>query len=143
MINCFSLMQESEYLELLDRAFEKIPEGFHETDRWKIPTVRMEFEGKNTIILNYKEIVESIKRDEKHFIKFLLKEVGTAGGIKGNKAILKGKQKQKTLDRLIKNYCERFVICETCLKPDTIILKDGRHNVLVCQACGTRHPVKL
>ena len=136
-------MSEEEYIKLLDRAFEKIPEGFHETDRWKIPTARLEFEGKNTLIVNFKEIIENIKRDDKHFIKFILQEVGTAGGIKGNKAILKGKQKLSTIDRLIKNYCEKFVICETCLKPDTIIVKEGRSHLLVCHACGTRHPVKL
>ena len=136
-------MSEEEYIKLLDRAFEKIPEGFHETDRWKIPTARLEFEGKNTLIVNFKEIIENLKRDDKHFIKFILQEVGTAGGIKGNKAILKGKQKLSTIDRLIKNYCEKFVICETCLKPDTIIVKEGRSHLLVCHACGTRHPVKL
>jgi len=136
-------MSEEEYIKLLDRAFEKIPEGFHETDRWKIPTARLEFEGKNTLIVNFKEIIENLKRDDKHFIKFILQEVGTAGGIKGNKAILKGKQKLSTIDRLIKNYCEKFVICETCLKPDTVIIKEGRSHLLVCHACGTRHPVKL
>ncbi|QEE14836.1 translation initiation factor IF-2 subunit beta [Promethearchaeum syntrophicum] len=136
-------MSEEEYTKLLDRAFEKIPEGFHETDRWKIPTARLEFEGKNTLIVNFKEIIENLKRDDKHFIKFILQEVGTAGGIKGNKAILKGKQKLSTIDRLIKNYCEKFVICETCLKPDTVIIKEGRSHLLVCHACGTRHPVKL
>ncbi|MHA1476040.1 MAG: translation initiation factor IF-2 subunit beta [Promethearchaeota archaeon] len=134
-------MSEEEYIKLLDRAFEKIPD--HETDRWKIPTARLEFEGKNTLIVNFKEIIENLKRDDKHFIKFILQEVGTAGGIKGNKAILKGKQKLSTIDRLIKNYCEKFVICETCLKPDTIIVKEGRSHLLVCHACGTRHPVKL
>ena len=136
-------MSEEEYIKLLDRAFEKIPDGFHETDRWKIPTARLEFEGKNTLIVNFKEIIENLKRDDKHFIKFILQEVGTAGGIKGNKAILKGKQKLSTIDRLIKNYCEKFVICETCLKPDTVIVKEGRSHLLVCHACGTRHPVKL
>jgi len=136
-------MSEEDYIKLLDRAFEKIPEGFHETDRWKIPTARLEFEGKNTLIVNFKEIIENVKRDDKHFIKFILQEVGTAGGIKGNKAILKGKQKLSTIDRLIKNYCEKFVICETCLKPDTVIIKEGRSHLLVCHACGTRHPVKL
>ena len=136
-------MSEEEYTKLLDRAFEKIPEGFHETDRWKIPTARLEFEGKNTLIVNFKEIIEDLKRDDKHFIKFILQEVGTAGGIKGNKAVLKGKQKLSTIDRLIKSYCEKFVICETCLKPDTVIVKEGRSHLLVCHACGTRHPVKL
>ncbi|MHA1520553.1 MAG: translation initiation factor IF-2 subunit beta [Promethearchaeota archaeon] len=136
-------MTKKEYLELVDRAFEKIPEGFHETDRWKIPVVRLEYEGKNTIIVNFKDIVDSIKRDEKHLMKYILQEVGTAGNIKGNKSILKGKQKLRTLNRLVNNYCETYVICETCGKPDTIILKEGRSHLLVCQACGTRHPVKL
>ncbi|UYP46376.1 Translation initiation factor 2 subunit beta [Candidatus Lokiarchaeum ossiferum] len=137
------MSEDEEYLKLLDRAFAKIPSGFHETDRWKIPIARLEYEGKNTILLNFKEVVDSIKRDEKHFIKNILQEVGTAGGIKGNKAILKGKQKLNTINRLIKNYCEKYVICETCGKPDTVIVKEGRVHLLVCQACGTRHPVKL
>jgi translation initiation factor 2 subunit 2 len=136
-------MEEEEYVALLNRAHERIPQGFHETDRWKIPTARIEFEGKNTIIVNFKEIVDTIKRDEHHLWKQILQEVGTAGEIKGNKGILKSKQKQSTIDRLIKNYCEKYVICETCQKPDTIIIKEGRSHVLVCQACGTRHPVKL
>jgi translation initiation factor 2 subunit 2 len=136
-------MEEKEYLELLDRAFQKIPEGFHDTERWKIPTIKLEFEGKNSIILNFKEIVDNIKRDEKHLFKYILQEVGTAGEIKGNKAILKGKQKQRTLDHLIETYCDYYVICKTCLKPDTMILKEGRSHMLVCQACGTRRPVKL
>jgi len=58
-------MSEEEYTKLLDRAFEKIPEGFHETDRWKIPTARLEFEGKNTLIVNFKEIIENLKRDSR------------------------------------------------------------------------------
>ena len=136
-------MDEKEYLELLDRVYAKIPAGFHETDRWKIPTARLEFEGKNTIIVNFKEMVDQIKRDEKHFFKTILQGVGAAGELKGFKAILKGKQKQNSIDRLINEYCEKYVICETCKKPDTVLVKEGRSHMLVCQACGTRHPVKL
>lgn len=136
-------MDEKDYLILLERAYTRIPEGFHETDRWKIPTARLEFEGKNTVIVNFKEIVDLIKRDEKHLFKAILQEVGTAGEIKGMKGILKGKQKQSTIDRLITNYCEKYVVCETCKKPDTMIIKEGRSHILVCQACGTRHPIKL
>ncbi len=137
------MTSDEEYKQLLDRAFETIPEGFHETDRWKIPTARLEYEGKNTLIMNFKEMVTTINRDEKHFLKYLLQEVGTAGGEKGNKAFFKGKQKLDTINRLIKNYCQTYVICETCGKPDTVIQKEGRSHLLVCQACGTRHPIKL
>jgi len=137
------MMEEKEYLELLDRAWQKIPEGFHDTERWKIPTARLEYEGKNTIIVNFKEIFEDIKRDDKHLFKYILEGVGTAGEVKGNKGILKGKQKQQTIDHLIENYCDMYVICKTCQKPDTTIIKEGRDHILVCQACGTRRPVRL
>lgn len=137
------MTQDEEYKNLLDLAFERIPEGFHETDRWKIPTAVLDYEGKNTILMNFKDIVEIINRDEKHFLKYLLQEVGTAGGERGVKAYFKGKQKLDTINRLIRIYCETYVICETCGKPDTVIQKEGRTHLLVCQACGTRHPVKL
>ena len=137
------MTSEKEYLELLDRAFETIPDGFHETDRWKIPIAKLTYEGKNTLLINFKDIVGTMKRDEKHFLKYLLKEVGTAGGEKGTSAFFKGIQKLDTINRLIKTYCENYVICETCGKPDTVIQREGRAHLLVCQACGTRHPVKL
>jgi len=133
---------KKEYKKMLDRAFEKIPEGFHGTERWEYPKVEMKYEGKNTIIKNFKKIVNQINREEKHFFKYILQEVGTAGEIKGSTAQLKGRQKQNTLNRLIKNYCDNYVICETCLKPDTVIRKEGRKHIMVCQACGTRHIVK-
>jgi translation initiation factor 2 subunit 2 len=137
------MMEEEEYKELLDRAWQRIPTGFHDTERWKIPTARLEYEGKNTIIANLKEMVDDIKRDEKHLFKYIQEGVGAAGEIKGNKGVLKGKQKQTTIDHLINNYCEMFVLCKTCGKPDTTIIKEGRSHVLACQACGTRRPVKL
>ena len=128
---------------MLERAYEKIPEGFHGTERWEYPTVEMKIEGKNTLILNFKKIASQINRDEKHLFKYILQEVGTAGELKGPIAQLKGRQKQNTLNRLIKNYCDYYVICETCGKPDTIIVKEDRKHFLVCQACGTRRIIKL
>ena len=136
-------MDEQEYVKLLDRAYTRIPQGFHDTERWKIPQVNLEFEGKNTIIQNYKEIIDAIRRDSAHFFKTILQEIGTSGEVKMPKAILKGKQKKVNLDRLIENYCVKYVICETCGKPDTHVEKDGRQHVLVCAACGTRRPVKF
>ena len=134
---------KKEYLQMLDRAFEKIPEGFHGTERWEYPTVELNFEGKNTVITNFRKIVNQIDREEKHIFKYILQEVGTAGEIKGSMAQLKGRQKQNTINRLIKNYCDNYVICETCQKPDTVIKKEDRNHIMVCQACGTRRIVKL
>ena len=136
------MTEKKEYIEMLNRAHEIIPDGFHETERWEYPKVKLEIEGKNSIIKNFKKITTALNRDEKEFFTYILKEVGTSGEIKGNVARLTGKQKSNTLNKLIENYCEQYVVCETCKKPDTIINKDSRKHVMVCHACGTRHIIR-
>ena len=58
-------------------------------------------------------------------------------------AILKSIIKKPSLNKQVSNYCKEYVICNTCGKPDTVIIKDGRTHVLQCQACGTRRIIKL
>ncbi|MHA1870796.1 MAG: translation initiation factor IF-2 subunit beta [Promethearchaeota archaeon] len=138
-------MDDEEYLRLLDKAISEIPEGAKQVERWNIPRVEIAHEGKRTIIKNWKKIIDEINRDEKHLFKKICKELGTAGDIQksSGRAIIKSIIKRSSLDRLIENYCKEYVICQTCKKPDTVIVKEGRNHVLVCQACGTRRIVKL
>ncbi len=140
-------MDESEYIELLEDALEQIPEGAKEVARWEIPQVDIDIEGKTTIIKNWKQITEQIGngKDPKHLLKKICNALGTAGDIQSTsgRAVLKSVLKRDSLNKQIVNYCKDFVICQTCNKPDTVIIKDGRNHVLVCQACGTRRIIKL
>lgn len=138
-------LEEEEYLKLLDKALSKIPEDAKITDRWEIPQADVEYEGKTTIIKNWKVIVDKIRKDEKHLFKKICKELGAAGDIQksSGRAVLKSVVKKASLNKQIENYCHEFVICSTCQKPDTIIVKDGRNHILLCQACGTRRVIKL
>lgn len=138
-------MDEAEYVKLLDKALEKVPSDAKSTERWQIPIVDVEYEGKTTIIKNWKRIVEEINKDEKHVFKHICKELGAAGDIQksSNRAVLKSVLKKSSLDKQLSNYCKEYVICATCGKPDTQIIKEGRNHVLVCQACGTRRIIKL
>ena len=138
-------MDETEYTNLLDKALAQIPQGAKETERWEIPQVDIEIEGKTTIIKNWKKIAEDINKEEHHLFKKICKELGAAGDIQksSGRAILKSVIKKSSLNKQIELYCKDFVLCTTCGKPDTVIVKDGRSHVLVCQACGTRRIVKL
>ncbi|MBN2154971.1 MAG: translation initiation factor IF-2 subunit beta [Candidatus Lokiarchaeota archaeon] len=138
-------MDEKDYYKLLDVGIEQIPEDVKTTERWEIPTVDIEYEGKTTIIKNWRKIIEQIHRDEKHLFKQICKELGAAGDIQhsSGRAVLKSIIKKSSLNKQIANYCKEYVICSTCGKPDTDIIKDGRNHVLKCQACGTRRIIKL
>ncbi len=135
-------MDDKEYLALLDRAWLKIPEGFHETERWQIPKAEIQMEGKYTIITNFMDIVNTIKRDDKEFLRYLLNELGTSGEVRSQKAYLKSAQKVDNINRHIEIYCKKYVICPTCNKPDTKLVRENRGMMIHCSACGTNTIVK-
>ena len=138
-------MDESEYSKLLDKAIEQIPEDAKVIRRWIVPTVDVDYEGKTTIIKNFKQIVTELGCDERHLFKKICKELGAAGDIQksSGRAVLKSILKKSSLNSQIENYTKDYIICQTCGKPDTMILKDGRNHILKCQACGTRRIIKL
>ncbi len=113
-------------------------------DRFVIPEALVLVEGNKTIIKNFKGIVEKFERDPKHFFKFLVNEIGTAGNVdeQAGRAILTGTFSKKIITDTVENYAKEFLLCKTCGKPDTVIDKQGRQNVLVCHACGARHSVR-
>lgn len=137
-------MDESDYTKLLDHALEQIPEGAKKTERWEIPKAETEIEGKTTIIKNWNKIASSSKRGA-HMFKYICKALGTAGDIQksSGRAVLKSILKRSSINNQIKNYFDDYIICKTCGKPDTIVLKENRNHVLLCQACGTRRIIKL
>lgn len=138
-------VDEKKYIELLDQALEKIPEDAKQQGRWEIPRVDLAYEGKSTIIKNWRSVIAELNRNEKHLFKKICKELGAAGTIQesAGRAILKSIIKKTAINNQIKKYAKDYVICQTCNKPDTVIQKDGRNHVLVCQACGTRKIIKM
>nr|MDO8118976.1 translation initiation factor IF-2 subunit beta [Candidatus Sigynarchaeota archaeon] len=137
-------MDDAEYQKLLDHGLGQLPEDAMQHDRFVIPEALVLVEGNKTIIKNFKAIVEKFERDSKHFFKFLVNEVGTAGSVdeQAGRALLTGSFSKKIITDTVENYAKEFVICKTCGKPDTIIDKQGRQNVLVCHACGARQAVQ-
>ncbi len=131
-----------EYEKLLDQALKQVPHTAPREDRFKIPEPEVDVTGNRTTLRNLKDIADALNREPTHLMRYLLREVGTAGNLDGVKGLFQGKFETDTLRDRVNRYVEEFVICPECGKPDTKIMKQGRTHLLKCEACGARHSVK-
>lgn len=134
---------EKEYVSMLNRALSKLPNmAFKRTGRFEIPDVKHMVVGNRTFIKNFKQISETIRRDENHLLRFLAKEMATAAAIEGEQAVFHGKFNVETIKRLIESYVKEYVICPVCRSPDTRIIKEERFRFIVCEACGAKSSIR-
>ena len=130
------------YEELLDKAYEQLPETIFEETRFKVPKGYSVIQGSRTVIKNFGDIASTLNRDPQHVLKYLLRELGTSGNVEGNRAILQGKFTHYLINDRISDYVDNFVMCHECNRPDTVIIRDDRIDMLKCMACGARAPLK-
>ncbi|MFX1589598.1 MAG: translation initiation factor IF-2 subunit beta [Promethearchaeota archaeon] len=135
-------MDLNDYEKLLERAYENIPENVKKLSRFEIPKVQIRIESKNTYIINFNRIINTLNRDRRHFLGIFLKKAGTMGEIRGQQLFLKGTYKEQVLNRLIEQYSKAYVLCKICNKPDTEIQREGKKEFLKCTACGAREEIK-
>lgn len=129
------------YDELLDRALEQVPEFTAKKERFEVPKVKMDVSGNQTALQNLKSIADELNRDPDHLMKYLLRELGTAGNREGTRGVFQGRFEVKSVQERINRYVEEFVLCSECRKPDTKMVKEGRITLLKCEACGARSSI--
>ncbi|MCL2116107.1 MAG: translation initiation factor IF-2 subunit beta [Methanobrevibacter sp.] len=130
------------YESLLSRAIEQLPPEVFETKRFNVPKAYSVIQGNRTFIQNFKEVAEALNRDPQHVLKFLLRELGTAGNLEGGRAILQGKFTHFLINERLDEYVVKFIICHECNRPDTKIIREDRIFILKCTACGAKAPLK-
>ncbi|MGP8330446.1 MAG: translation initiation factor IF-2 subunit beta [Methanosarcinaceae archaeon] len=131
-----------DYEALLNRAIKNLPDMETTDVRFVIPEPKIFIEGKTTVLDNFSNIVDVLNRDSDHLMKFLTREMGTAGKLEGGRAIFQGKFPKELIKSNIDSYVEEYVICSECSRPDTQLIKVERVLVLKCSACGAHRPVK-
>lgn len=124
---------------MLSKARENLPELKEEVDRFEIPKVRGQIEGSKTIISNFYQIADVLRRRPQHLLKYVLKELATPGTFRGQAVIFGSKLPASRINEKIQSYAEEFVFCKECGKPDTKITKEGDVYYLKCQVCGARY----
>jgi translation initiation factor 2 subunit 2 len=132
-----------DYEILLERAKKQLPQKLESHDRFQVPEPDVMIEGKTTVIRNFSEIADTLRREPDHIMGFLLRELGTAGTIEGQRVVFKGKVATTQIADRIKNYVDEYVLCSECNRPDTKIVKDGRVLILTCETCGAHRPVHV
>ena len=136
-----SIKSSSEYESWLERAYGKISKREIKS-RFEVPKVNSWIQGNKTILTNLKQIANYLNRDPNHLLKYLLKELATAGEFDGSKVTFVGKFGESILNQKIEKYVEEFVKCRECKSPDTKLLKEDRIQFLQCLACGAKYPVR-
>jgi len=130
------------YEQLLNEAYVKIKPISHNGERFEIPKIEGHIEGTKTVLTNIPQIASYIRRDVNHFLKFLLKELATSGGMKNSIVVLQRKINSQKINEKIEEYIKEFVICSQCKKPDTELIKQQEFMFMRCLACGAKHSVR-
>ena len=131
------------YEEMLDEAYKKVkrPENSN-GERFEIPKIEGRIEGKKTILTNFFNIAEHLRRNPEHFQKFILRELAASGQREGERLVLNMKVPSEKINQKIEQYAKEFVLCRECGKPDTELIKQGRLLFMHCLACGAKHSVR-
>jgi translation initiation factor 2 subunit 2 len=132
-----------DYQALLDRAHRLLPPVRVATERFQIPEPDVMTDGKNTVIRNFKEITDVLRREPEHVIGYLARELGAPGVLDLPRGVLKSRVSRDQIAQRLREYSEKYVICSECKRPDTHLSKEGRLTLLICEACGAQRPVTV
>jgi len=135
-------MSLQSYDDLLRRAKASMPKTMEAHERFQIPQADIQIEGKTTILRNFGDICDTIRRPPDQLLAYLLREIGTAGVLEDRRVVFKGRVTTAQVQARIQGYVENYVLCSECNRPDTRLIKEGRVAILECDACGARRSVK-
>ncbi len=131
----------SDYEKLLERGLKKVPDKQKAADRFVMPTSRIQKSGSRSIITNFQEIAGALRREPKHLMKFLLKELATSGELKGPALEVQGGFSADIVNKKLDKYVVSYVRCPECGKHDTNLVKEKGTLLIKCEVCGAREPV--
>lgn len=143
--------EEYNYAYLLNRIFSNIRENNPHFQLYKkliIPPPQLIglSSNKKTMICNFSTIVSIINRSIDHVKCYFFSELNAKGSIDSmNRLIIKGKFVQRQIESIFKKYINEYVICDSCKKFDTILMKDQvtRIYFMKCNICNSSRSVEL
>lgn len=135
------------YEELLDRIFGMLNPDISTKKAFKMkPPVVVREGTKRVVLVNFQEIVTAMNRLPDHLLSYMLAELGTSGSTDAQGRVTfkyAGRQAQKHMESVIKQYVKEYVLCKLCKSSDTKLNKDSatRLYFMVCNSCGASRSV--
>ena len=130
-----------DYEKLLTRGLAKVPKKKQGADRFEMPGFRIQKSGSRSTLVNFSEVAGTLRRETKHLMKFLLKELATSGELKGNGLEVQGIFMADAVNKKLEKYVETYVKCPECGKHDTNLVRERGFFFIKCEVCGARNPV--
>jgi translation initiation factor 2 subunit 2 len=130
------------YEQMLEKLYKEV-KPIEKGERFEIPKVTGHVEGTKTIITNFSQVCDVIRRQKEHVAKYLFRELAAPGIIDNERLILNRKLSSSLINEKIEAYVNEFVICPECKKPDSELKKEGKLMFLHCLACGAKHVVRI
>jgi len=128
-----------DYKELLKKGMKKVPEKMESKERFEMPRMRVQMAGSRSMMANFSEVSAALRRDPKHIMKFLLKELATKGNLSGSRLEVQGNFSEEMVNRKLELYVKNYVVCPECGKHDTKLVKERGFIFIKCEVCGARH----
>ena len=130
-----------DYESLLKRGMDKVPKKEKAGDRFEMPRLKVQKSGSRSVITNFSEAAGTLRREPRHLMKFLLKELATSGELKGNGLEVQGAFSPDAVNKKLEKYVESYVKCQACGKHDTNLVREKGFFFIKCEVCGARDPV--
>ena len=100
-----------DYEKLLTKARKSLPDLVSIRERFEIPGIRGHLQGNRTMISNFSQVCTTLRRDQAHLLKYLLKELATSGEIKNGRLIFNRKLSSLAINNKVRQYANVFVFC--------------------------------
>lgn len=126
---------------MLDRLYSKVKQ-IVSSERFSLPELKGHVEGNKTMIENFFQICDVLRRKKEHLLKYLSRELAALGVFEGERLVFNRRLSSSMIKEKLQDYVQEFVICKECKKPDTEILKEQRFMFLHCLACGAKYSVR-
>ncbi|MEM3555237.1 MAG: translation initiation factor IF-2 subunit beta [Candidatus Micrarchaeia archaeon] len=133
-----------EYEKLLERAYSMLPDKSSSGARFEMPVIDSFTQGNKTIIKNFDEIAQQLRRESRELVKYFSRELAVPVTVESGRAVLQGRFNERFLNEKLQRYVKLSVFCKECGKADTKIIEVERGvKMIVCEACGARFPVRV
>jgi len=92
-----STQTKMEYGKLLKAARKQLPEAILKKSRFEVPKVKGHIQGNRTVISNFNQIADFLRKDVNHLVKYVLKELAAPGNLTKTALIIGLKSKKKKI----------------------------------------------
>ena len=110
--------------------------------RYKMPRLQAKVEGKGngikTVVVNMVDIARALARPPTYVTKYFGFELGaqTQLDIKAERYIVNGCHDASKMQDILDGFIKKFVLCEKCENPETVLKVKKNMIVASCKACG-------